>query len=111
MDEEGPGDELNKVTRVGEFFGFPYCHANGIPDRDVKKANPCDGVTMPGALLGPHVAALGMRFYAGGMFPAEYRDTAFVARHGSWNRSKKSGYDVVRAIPTPTARGRGSCRS
>ena len=104
MDEEGPSDELNRVTKVGEFFGFPYCHANGIPDKDVKKPNPCDGVTMPAALLGPHVAALGMRFYSGSMFPAEYRNTALIARHGSWNKTKKSGYDVVRAIPASDGR-------
>jgi glucose/arabinose dehydrogenase len=106
MDEEGPQDELNRVTKVGEFFGFPYCHANGIPDRDVVKPNPCQGVTTPAALLGPHAAALGMRFYNGTMFPAEYRGTALIARHGSWNRSKKHGYDVVRAIPTPDGKAR-----
>jgi glucose/arabinose dehydrogenase len=106
MDEEGPSDELNRVTKVGEFFGFPYCHADGIPDRDVKKANPCAGVTMPAALLGPHAAALGMRFYNGSMFPAEYRDTALIARHGSWNRTKKFGFDVVRAIPTADGKAR-----
>ena len=94
--DEGPEDEFNHVTRVGEFFGFPYCHANGIPDTDVKKPNACDGVTTPVTLMGPHVAALGMRFYNGTMFPAEYRNSAFVARHGSWNRTKKSGFDVVR---------------
>ena len=106
MDEEGPQDELNRVTRVGEFFGFPYCHAEGIPDKDVKKANPCAGVTMPAALLGPHTAALGMRFYTGSMFPAEYRNTALIARHGSWNRTRKAGYDVVRAIPSADGKAR-----
>ena len=106
MDEEGPQDELNRVSKVGEFFGFPYCHANGIPDKDVKKPNPCAGVTMPAALLGPHAAALGMRFYNGSMFPAEYRDTALIARHGSWNRTKKAGYDVVRAIPSADGKAR-----
>jgi glucose/arabinose dehydrogenase len=106
MDEDGPNDELNRVTKVGEFFGFPYCHAEGIPDRDVKRANPCAGVTMPAALLGPHVAALGMRFYTGSMFPAEYRNTALIARHGSWNRTKKSGFDVVRAIPSADGKAR-----
>lgn len=94
--EEGPEDELNRVTKPGEFFGFPYCHAMGIPDQDVKKPNPCAGVTFPVALMGPHAAALGMRFYKGGMFPAEYKDNILVARHGSWNRTKKYGFDVVR---------------
>ena len=102
--DDGPQDELNRVSRTGEFFGFPYCHAEGIPDRDVRKPNPCDGVTKPVTLLGPHAAALGMRFYNGSMFPAEYRNSILVARHGSWNRTKKHGYDVVRV--TASADGR-----
>jgi glucose/arabinose dehydrogenase len=95
--DEGPHEELNRVAanNVGGHFGFPYCHADGIPDPDIKKPNPCAGVTLPAALLGPHAAALGMRFYTGGMFPAQYKDNAFIARRGSWNRTKKFGYDVV----------------
>ena len=57
--------------------------------------DPCKGVTMPVALLGPHAAVLGMIFYTGRMFPAAYKDTIFVARKGSWNRTKLFGYDVV----------------
>ncbi len=93
--EDGPEEELNRVSVIGANYGFPYCHAEGIPDPDIKKANPCDGVTKPVVLLGPHAAALGMRFYTGQMFPAEYRDRIFVARRGSWNRTKKFGFDVV----------------
>ena len=97
--DAGPEEELNRVAAnaVGAFFGFPYCHANGIPDPDIKKPNPCVGVTLPAATLGPHAAALGMRFYTGNMFPAAYKNTAFIARRGSWNRTKKFGYDVVLA--------------
>ena len=105
MSDDGPEEELNRVSRVGEFFGFPYCHAQGIADPDVKKSNACDGVTKPVALLGPHAAALGMRFYTGSMFPAEYRDAAIVARRGSWNRTRLSGYDVVRVTSSPDGRG------
>jgi glucose/arabinose dehydrogenase len=99
--ENGPDDELNRVSKMGEFFGFPYCHANGIPDMDIKKKDPCKGVTMPVASMGPHAAALGMRFYTGDMFPKEYKNSIFVARHGSWNRSSLFGFDVanVRASP------------
>jgi glucose/arabinose dehydrogenase len=104
MADDGPEDELNRVSRVGEFFGFPYCHANGIPDRDVKKANPCAGVTRPVTLMGAHVAALGMRFYTGRMFPRQYRESIFVARRGSWNKAKLNGYDVVRVTATPDGR-------
>ena len=52
----------------------------------------------PEAKLGPHVAALGMRFYSGSQFPAEYRNNIFIAEHGSWNRSRKSGYRIVRVV-------------
>jgi glucose/arabinose dehydrogenase len=97
--DAGPEEELNRVAanNVGGFFGFPYCHAKGVPDPDIKKPNPCAGVTLPAATLGPHAAALGIRFYTGSMFPAAYKNTAFIARRGSWNRTKKFGYDVVQA--------------
>lgn len=93
----GPEDELNRVAKgqEGAFFGFPYCHANGIPDPDVKRPNPCAGVTLPAALTGPHSAGLGIKFYTGKMFPAAYQNVAFIARRGSWNREQKFGYDVV----------------
>ncbi len=94
---DGPADELNRIAKgnEGANFGFPYCHANGIPDPHVKRPNPCAGVTMPAALLGPHAGALGITFYTGKMFPKSFENVAFVARRGSWNREKKFGYDVV----------------
>jgi glucose/arabinose dehydrogenase len=95
MGNDGPEDELNRMTRVGQNFGFPYCHANGIVDRDVKRDRACDGVALPVATMGPHAAAMGVHFYTGSMFPAEYRNTLLVARKGSWNRDQKFGYDVV----------------
>jgi glucose/arabinose dehydrogenase len=95
----GPEDELNRIPKdmEGANFGFPYCHANGIPDPDIKRPNPCAGVVMPAALTGPHAAGLGIRFYTGDMFPKKYKNIAFIARHGSWNREQKFGYDVVTA--------------
>ena len=93
--ENGPEDELNRVSRMGQFFGFPYCHANGVADMDIKKKDPCKGVTLPVALMGPHAAALGMRFYSGSMFPKDYVNSIFVARRGSWNRSDLFGFDVA----------------
>jgi glucose/arabinose dehydrogenase len=95
MGDAGPQDELNRISKPGLNFGFPYCHAQGVPDRDIKKADPCKGVTRPVALMGPHAAAMGVLFYTGKMFPAEYRDTMFIARKGSWNRTKPFGFDVV----------------
>ena len=93
----GPEDELNRVAKgqEGAFYGFPYCHANGIPDPDIKIPNPCAGVTLPAALTGPHSAGLGIKFYTGSMFPKNYQNVAFIARRGSWNREQKYGYDVV----------------
>jgi len=107
MGDDTPEDELNRVTRAGQFFGFPYCHANGIPDPDIRKDDPCRGVTLPVVTMGAHAANMGVHFYTGNMFPAEYRNAAFVARKGSWNRSVKSGFEVVvvqtdRMIPKVT---------
>jgi len=101
--DNGFEDELNRIAknREGANFGFPYCHANGQPDPDIKKPFPCAGVVMPAALLGPHAGALGMKWYTGKMFPAAYQNVAFVVRRGSWNRSQKFGYDVVIARPQP----------
>ena len=94
--DAGPQDELNVIAKnnEGANFGFPYCHANGVADPVVKRPNPCAGVTLPAALLGPHAGALGIKFYAGSMFPKSYQNVAFVVRRGSWNRAQKFGYDV-----------------
>jgi glucose/arabinose dehydrogenase len=95
MSEDLPNDELNRITKVGQDFGEPYCHQGNIPDPDFGWGHDCKDFVPPIALLGPHAAALGMRFYTGKMFPAEYREQIFVARHGSWNRTKKFGGDIA----------------
>ncbi len=95
MGDDTPEDELNRMPAAGANFGFPYCHANGVVDGDFKKDKACDGVTLPVQTMGPHAAAMGAHFYTGNMFPAEYQNMLFVARKGSWNRTKKFGYDVV----------------
>ena len=99
----GPEDEFNRIPKgqEGANFGFPYCHAMGVPDPDVKRPNPCAGVVMPIALLGPHAGSLGVKFYTGKMFPAAYQNVALIARHGSWNREQKFGYDVAMAKIQP----------
>jgi glucose/arabinose dehydrogenase len=86
---------LNRIGRLGEHFGFPYCHQGDLPDPEFGKGHPCGEFTPPMLKLGAHVAALGMRFYAGGQFPPEYRNSIFIAEHGSWNRSRKDGYRIV----------------
>jgi glucose/arabinose dehydrogenase len=95
MGDDSPSDELNRLAKPGANFGFPYCHANGTPDVDFKKADACKGVTMPVLLTGPHAATMGVKFYTGKMFPAEYQNSIFVVRKGSWNRTTPSGFDVV----------------
>lgn len=95
LGDDQPDDELNKVSRVGEDFGFPDCHQGDIADPEEGKT-PCSAFTPPVARLGPHVAALGLRFYTGTQFPPEYRNNLFIAEHGSWNRSQKIGYRVAR---------------
>jgi glucose/arabinose dehydrogenase len=94
LGDDLPADELNHAPRAGMHFGFPYCHQGDLPDPDFGRARKCAEFTPPAQKLGPHVAALGMRFYTGTMFPAEYRNQIFIAEHGSWNRSKKSGYRI-----------------
>ena len=97
LGDKGPEDELNRLAKPGQNFGFPYCHANKITDPDVAKGkkDACKDVTMPVTTMGPHAAAMGVHFYTGDMFPKEYQGLAFIARKGSWNRTTKFGYDVV----------------
>jgi glucose/arabinose dehydrogenase len=96
LSEDIPQDKLNRVANPGkDNFGFPYCHQGNIPDQEFGWGHTCDEFTKPLALLGPHAAPLGMRFYTGKMFPAEYRNAIIVARHGSWNRTHKFGGDLA----------------
>ncbi|WP_445013601.1 PQQ-dependent sugar dehydrogenase [Paraburkholderia bryophila] len=104
MGDDVPDDKLNRAPRVGMDFGFPYCHGGDTSDPEFGKDHPCSAFTPPVVKLGAHVASLGMHFYNGSMFPAAYRDTIFIAEHGSWNRSKKVGYRVVRVITDPDGR-------
>lgn len=91
MGDDKPPCEVNKLTKVGENFGFPFCHGKDIPD-DKFTAKKCSEFTPPQAELRAHVAPLGMRFYTGKMFPAEYKNAIIFAEHGSWNRSIPQGY-------------------
>ena len=95
LSESVPEDELNRVTKQGEHFGAPYCLQGNIIDQELGWGKDCKDYTAPVGLMGPHVAALGMRFYTGSMFPKAYKNAIIVARHGSWNKSNKQGGDVV----------------
>jgi glucose/arabinose dehydrogenase len=96
LGDEQPPDELNRLSRPGQqHFGFPYCHGDGLRDPEHNAGRACEQFTAPARLLGPHVAAIGMRFYTGAMFPEKYRGGVFIAEHGSWNRSTPIGYRVT----------------
>jgi glucose/arabinose dehydrogenase len=95
MGDDVPGDVLHRVPQAGMHFGYPYCHQGNVPDPEFGSKRPCSDFVPPAQVLGAHVAALGLRFYAGQQFPAEYRGQLIVAEHGSWNRSKKSGYRLA----------------
>jgi len=94
LGDDQPPDELNHLTKVGEHFGFPFCHGNGLRDPEHNAGHACSEFTPPARELGPHVASIGMRFYTGRMFPEKYRGGVFIAEHGSWNRSTPIGYRV-----------------
>ncbi len=92
LGDDRPPDELNRATGAGLHFGYPYCHGGDIPDPEFGQERGCQEFTSPALKLGPHVAAIGMRFYTGDMFPEEYRNQIFIAEHGSWNRAEPLGY-------------------
>lgn len=97
MGDDVPMDELNHLKKTGEHFGFPFCHQGDVKDPEFGKNADCSPkgpYRQPAMKLGPHVAALGMKFYSATQFPAEYRGRVFIAEHGSWNRSKKTGYRI-----------------
>ena len=96
MGDDLPPDELNRAPEADMHFGYPFCHGSGIADPEFGDQRNCDEFNFPVQDLGPHVAALGMLFYTGNMFPDEYRNSILIAEHGSWNRSTPIGYRLTR---------------
>ncbi len=94
LGDDLPPGELNHAPRAGLHFGAPFCHGGEVLDPEFGDRRSCDEFTPPAQKLGPHVAPLGLEIYDGEMFPEEYRGAAFIAEHGSWNRSKKIGYRI-----------------
>ena len=94
LGDEIPSCELNYAPKAGMHFGYPYCHEGAVKDPEFGSKRPCSDFVAPADKLGPHVAPLGLKFYTGSLFPSQYKNQLFVALHGSWNRSKKSGYTV-----------------
>ena len=96
LGNELPPCELNRVTSIGQHFGYPYCHGGDIADPQFGSKFPCSDFIKPARKLGPHVAPLGLKFYQGDLFPDDYQGDLFIAEHGSWNRDRKIGYRVMR---------------
>ncbi len=96
LGDDSPNDTLHRVSKKGMNFGYPFCHQGDILDPEFGKGRSCQEFDKPAAKLGAHIAPLGMRFYTGRMFPAEYRNNIFIAMHGSWNRNTKQGYNITR---------------
>ncbi|MFN3751689.1 MAG: PQQ-dependent sugar dehydrogenase [Thiobacillus sp.] len=94
MGDDQPPDELNRLARPGQHFGYPHCHGRSVLDPEYGRGRRCADFVPPVQELGAHVAALGMRFYTGTQFPERYRNAIFIAEHGSWNRSRKAGYRI-----------------
>jgi glucose/arabinose dehydrogenase len=96
LGEDKPQDKLNRIAKIGEHFGYPYCHQGDIPDPNFAMGRKCSEFSPPVALLGPHVAPLGMKFYTGEQFPADFKNNIIIAEHGSWNRLDYAGGRLMR---------------
>jgi len=97
LGDDLPVEEINILTSDGEHFGWPYCHGDRIANPEYSdRASFCAGTVPPALGIQAHSAPLGMAFYTGDQFPAEYQGDLFVALHGSWNRSERTGYNLIR---------------
>ncbi len=92
LSDDLPPCELNRATTSGQHFGFPFCHAGDILDPEFGTDKSCADYIAPVQKLGPHVAPLGLKFCTSDMFPSKYKNVAFIAEHGSWNRSSEAGH-------------------
>ncbi|MAZ31416.1 MAG: sorbosone dehydrogenase [Flavobacteriales bacterium] len=96
LGDDSPSCELNRVDQDGQFFGYPFKHAVNIMDPEFGNLNSGFDYVDPILELGAHVAPTGVAFYTGSMFPSQMKHNLFIALHGSWNRSSKVGYKVIR---------------
>ena len=108
-ERDGLGDNLvpDYITHVqeGGFYGWPWWYMGGHQDPRHQGKHPelKDKVIVPDVLLQPHNASLGFAFYEGKQFPAEYKGDIFASEHGSWNKSVRVGYEVIRVPCTRPA--------
>ncbi len=98
LGDDSPSCELNRVDEDGGFYGFPYKHAANVVDPEFGNINSGFKFIDPILELGAHVAPTGIAFYDGTMFPEEFQENLFITLHGSWNRTQKVGYKVIRVI-------------
>jgi glucose/arabinose dehydrogenase len=101
LGDDVPHDTLHHVARPGLHFGYPHCHQGDVLDPEFGKGHSCSEFAPPLLKLGPHVAAVGMRFYTGTMFPSEYQNRMIIALRGSWNRTKKDGFQLMQVTLKP----------
>lgn len=94
MGDDMPNCELNRASKDGLHFGYPYCHEGSLRDPEFGKNADCSQYQQPVAKMGAHTAPLGLRYIQSAVFPDSHKNAFFIARHGSWNRTEKSGYDV-----------------
>jgi glucose/arabinose dehydrogenase len=94
MGNDMPPCELNRATKKGQHFGYPWCHGGLYADDEITGRS-CNEFTAPAQNLGAHVAPVGMRFYTGDLLPVETHNQILLCEHGSWNREQKVGYRVV----------------
>ena len=112
-ERDGLGDNLvpDYITHVqaGGFYGWPYYYIGGNPDPRLKGKHPelKSKVIVPDVLIQPHNASLELTFYEGRQFPAEYAGDIFSSQHGSWNKSKRVGYEVIRVPLHQTGKAGG----
>lgn len=98
LGDDVPPETIYDLGRDGGDAGWPYCYGDRVPDPNFTKPgeNNCASVLEPKVQMQAHSAPLGLAFYEGSMFPADYRNNIFIAFHGSWNRTVPTGYKVVR---------------
>jgi len=101
MGDDLPSDKLNHISKIGEDFGYPYCHQGDTPDPKFAMGHKCSDFSPPVLKLGNHVAPLGMKFYTGNQFPADYKNNIIIAEHGSWNRHQFQGARLMRVTVDP----------
>lgn len=107
LGDDIPPCELNRATAAGQHFGYPYCHGGDLKDPEFGDKRSCDEFVAPAQKLGPHVAPLGVKFYTGSQFPENYHHLAFIAEHGSWNRSSEAGHTGYKITTVKLENGKG----